>query len=358
WSPLRAVVEDGWKLIVAPRPELYDLNEDPQESVNRIETEGSRVQRLKVLLEEIESQPSADSVTSLDAETAARLESLGYVGAGSYPANIPAKGLADPKDRIALWNRLGQAVAAQEAGQLTTALKAFDEVLAVEPSNPFALSRSGALLTSGIRDPKRFRLGISRLEKCVRITPSDAEAWRALAEAHVAISDWPEAADAWQEVVRLQPRRREAWIGLANALGLAGRPDRAVNAFERLLELSPDDSEVRVRSAFAKVAAKDIAAAVTDFEVAVRLSGDDFHHAGALGILLQQLGRESEALIWLRRSMPSEGDFVASRVALARLEVQAGRTEAARQAIAEALAVDATVRDKVLQDATLADLLQ
>ncbi|MCP4901518.1 MAG: sulfatase-like hydrolase/transferase [bacterium] len=357
WSPLRAVVEDGWKLIVAPRPELYDLNKDPQESVNKIETEGSRIQRLKVLLEEIESRPSADSVTSLDAETTARLESLGYVGAGSSPVSIPAQGLADPKDRIALWNRLGQAVAAQEAGQLTTALKAFDEVLAVEPSNPFALSRSGALLTSGIRDPKKIRLGINRLEKCVRITPSDAEAWRALAEAHVAISDWPEAADAWQEVVRLQPRRREAWIGLANALGLAGRPDRAVNAFDRLLELSPDDSEVRIRSAFAKVAAKDIAGAVKDFEVAARLNGEEFQHAGALGILLQQLGKDSEALIWLRRSLPSEGDYVAARIVLARLEVQAGRIEAARQALVDAIAIDVTVRDKVRQDATLADLL-
>src|SRR5207245_11524133 len=41
WSPLRAVRTRQWKYIDAPRPELYDLEDDPAERVNRVDARGA-----------------------------------------------------------------------------------------------------------------------------------------------------------------------------------------------------------------------------------------------------------------------------------------------------------------------------
>src|SRR5207249_2219730 len=46
WAPLRAIRADTWKLIAAPRPELFDIERDPGEQTNVAEAQSSLVQRL------------------------------------------------------------------------------------------------------------------------------------------------------------------------------------------------------------------------------------------------------------------------------------------------------------------------
>ena len=47
WAPLRSVRADGFKFIDAPRPELYDLNRDPQEETNDYEPWNANVQKFR-----------------------------------------------------------------------------------------------------------------------------------------------------------------------------------------------------------------------------------------------------------------------------------------------------------------------
>src|SRR5258708_35560072 len=46
WAPLRALRADTWKLIAAPRSELYDIERDPGEQTNRVADQSSAAQRL------------------------------------------------------------------------------------------------------------------------------------------------------------------------------------------------------------------------------------------------------------------------------------------------------------------------
>ena len=55
----------------------------------------------------------------------------------------PAAGLADPKDRIELRNKLSHAEDELRLGRLAEALALFDEVLAEDPGNHAATLRSG-----------------------------------------------------------------------------------------------------------------------------------------------------------------------------------------------------------------------
>jgi arylsulfatase A-like enzyme len=107
WSPLSALREGRFKVILAPRPELYDLEADPHESVNlyqqRPDLAASMAGRLQTLARSVE--PSAASAP-LDAETRARLASLGYVAASAPASGNLTPTLADPKDRIDLYKQL------------------------------------------------------------------------------------------------------------------------------------------------------------------------------------------------------------------------------------------------------------
>src|SRR5262245_59072699 len=52
WSDLRSVRDGRWKYILAPRPELYDLDRDPGELTNLIDQESSRARAMRGGLEQ------------------------------------------------------------------------------------------------------------------------------------------------------------------------------------------------------------------------------------------------------------------------------------------------------------------
>ena len=103
WSALHALREGRYKLIDAPRPELYDLERDPFEERNlfaeRTTTAAAMRHRLRTLAGS--HTGVAAPAGSATPETAARLSSLGYIGSPVPPA-LDSANLPDPKDCIAL----------------------------------------------------------------------------------------------------------------------------------------------------------------------------------------------------------------------------------------------------------------
>ena len=101
WSPLHALREGRYKLIDAPRPELYDLERDPFEERNiyqeRPTTSAAMMRRLRTL-----AAGGASAPASASPELAAQLSSLGYIGS-PVPQLPPGTTLPDPKDCIGLF---------------------------------------------------------------------------------------------------------------------------------------------------------------------------------------------------------------------------------------------------------------
>ena len=272
WAPLRAIRQDAWKLIAAPRPELYDLSSDPGETKNLLDQRRGIARRLVAALRRIEERPAVTADSLGEPEAMARLRALGYVGAGAEPGE-PPPGLADPKDRLQLWNRLSEAVALLEARRYPEAVARFDIVLAQEPGNPFALSRSGAaLLAAG-----QVAAAIPRLRRAARASPADPETRNALATALSHTGADAEAIAEWMELARLQPRRTAAWINLATVLGRGGKIPEAVRALERAVELAPERADLTRRLAVARfdlarreAVAGDLTAARRHLDLALR----------------------------------------------------------------------------------------
>ena len=102
WSDLRALRSGRFKVIAAPRPELYELDRDPFEAHNVFDAQRALGERMIERLREIErsarSSTAEGARPQIDAETAAKLASLGYV---SRPTVAAARDeLPDPKDLI------------------------------------------------------------------------------------------------------------------------------------------------------------------------------------------------------------------------------------------------------------------
>jgi arylsulfatase A-like enzyme/Flp pilus assembly protein TadD len=354
WSPLKALRDGGWKLIAAPRPELYDVSRDPREERDVFGVERDKARELEIARRRFESIPAvATASETSDVEAVAKLRALGYVGAGGNAGEPPATGLRDPKDSRELRDLLTEGDLLLRAGKSARAVTKFDAVLAQDPANRFALLRSGVALLS-VGHPSR---AATRLAKAVDANPEQPEARSALSRALVLLGRPAEAVPHAIEAVRLQPRLASAWTGLGTALGRAKKIPEAVRAFERAVELEPQNPALLARLAFAEHAAGKIAEAARDLARAAALQGNAFSHSAALGVLLFDLGRPEEARRWLASSRPDDPDFAEARYRLALVEARSGDREAARRALAQAVASSPTLRARARREPALAFLL-
>jgi arylsulfatase A-like enzyme len=106
WSPLRALREGRFKLVDAPRPELYDLDVDPFEEHDLSATRPDLVNAMRAALPAFDAtndQQAGTPGSGPSPEVRARLAALGYTSGTAVVA--PGRG-ADPKDHIQEYNAM------------------------------------------------------------------------------------------------------------------------------------------------------------------------------------------------------------------------------------------------------------
>ena len=103
WSALHSLRSTRYKLIQAPRPELFDLLADPGEETNVFDRNPAVASRLKARLDRLMAETSQDApapeAADLDQETLERLAALGYVGAAACRRGRPPRGRRWPTPR-------------------------------------------------------------------------------------------------------------------------------------------------------------------------------------------------------------------------------------------------------------------
>lgn len=108
WARLRSLRDDRYKVIEAPRSELYDLVSDPGEQRNVLHQQPAIGAAMLDRLRDFDDRPDGSSKgrPQLDREVAARLSALGYVDGAAGQIRSTGRGQIDPKDRVAEFNRL------------------------------------------------------------------------------------------------------------------------------------------------------------------------------------------------------------------------------------------------------------
>jgi len=145
WAPLRSVRLDAYKYIEAPRPELYDLQNDPQERNNLAGASPSRTRALRAELEKVlarSSRPGPAQAAGATPQTERFLASLGYLAPGPHVRGTGSG--PDPKDRLPEYRLYEKAIATVAGRHLNAAVALLRQVLAQDVANTLARRDLGA----------------------------------------------------------------------------------------------------------------------------------------------------------------------------------------------------------------------
>jgi len=274
WAELRSMRDDRFKYIDAPRPELYDLRQDPGELLNVIDLHPELAADLKWSLDSL-IEESGDTgerempdTSGLDAETLERLRSLGYVGS---VVDVDEGNLPDPKDRADSLKLLARAAhwatIHLNQGRFDEAIREVDAALAVEPNYFDGYQVKG----QAQRRLGRYAAAIATLERGLKLNPDAFALKHELALCYVALEDWPVAVGLLESVRAQWPRFSQASFSLADVYTAMGRLDDALATLQELAARSPDRAGIHYEIGRTYLERGDLAAAEQSIRRALEL---------------------------------------------------------------------------------------
>jgi arylsulfatase A-like enzyme/Tfp pilus assembly protein PilF len=222
WSELYAASEARFRLIRAPRPELYDLEKDPEEKQNLASERPQAVASMGEWLSRMAGEVTAPE--AVDAETREKLAALGYVGGGV--GTLASGDLPDPKDRIGSYETWKRALELRLAGRHAEAVAQLERVVAENPLMTDAWETLGLSLLKLDREKE----GIAALNKVIEIDPLRPEPHMALAKLYALER-------------KMEPAVKHAEIAAGKEPG---------KAFEILAQIMMDEKRPAEAAAFAR----------------------------------------------------------------------------------------------------------
>src|SRR6185437_7498756 len=130
-SALQSMRIGQYQYIQAPRPELYDLEDDPLERVNLYAKKPALAATLREKLRNIQARFSAAGAAAqpaMDPKVAEELRSLGYLPSASTVVNDFTSKI-DPKDRLVQYSDVHSAITMAYGGDLKNAILVLEKVV-------------------------------------------------------------------------------------------------------------------------------------------------------------------------------------------------------------------------------------
>ena len=335
WAPLHAWRTAGFKFIKAPRPEFYDLQNDPSEKVNRAGEQGARVTDLSSQLDVVlrHQAPSAPA-QPVDAETAERLRALGYVS-GSRTSRPAGAALRDPKDGVRLLPKLNRGMSAARS-EPELAIRELTAVLEEDPGL-FMARRTRAVAYAAAGRPELAIADLRVLDKEGELTPEDAVV---LGDNLKSAGRLEEAALILQRAERENPSFPQPLISLAAVRIQERKYDEAAAACEKVLKLVPDHIEALRRLGDLALLREDVNAAAARYSRILELDAGDVPAMTKLGVVRMRSGRPDEAMRLFREAIAREPVNGEALLYLAGALASAGRSADALPYFERALKAD------------------
>jgi choline-sulfatase len=293
WSDLRALTAGRYKYVAAPRPELYDLQQDPKETTNiysERQALGDRLNQELVALERrmsASSPPAAPKGAEVDPEARERLAALGYVGTFVATTSTDRAGLADPKDKIQLFNLMTQA---RETS----------------------------------RHDKESDEGLRALQRVVDEDPKVIDAWFMMGNEYYRRHEYTRAIDRYKRALELKPDYDLVVINMANAYRALGRDQEAMVGYRRFMELDPKNAQIRYETAQILLDNGKLDDAQAELARALELEPKLAAARNALGVVKLRRGDTAGAELDIRAAIAEKPDVRLAHYNLALLAEQQG----------------------------------
>jgi arylsulfatase A-like enzyme/Flp pilus assembly protein TadD len=358
WSELVAIQDERFKLIRAPRRELYDVGRDPGERADLAASEPARADALARALEQFVARigeadaPAAPQ--SVDPETAERLEALGYLGGAVSARHLEDRPRGDPKDKVHLYNLLKQASTAAADGDPVRAIESARRALAEDPE----ILEGHMLLGNFLVRAGRREEALAAYRRALALDPDHLESTFRLAVAYKELGRLADARVGFERAQALDPKSGRAVLQLADLDLRERRFDAAEARLRKALEGEVDrprflvklaecrietgrwaEAEAALREAVAENAALETAhfnlglvheeqgrpdEAIAAYRKELEVNPAGYRAAFNLAKLLQRRGRREEAVELFRKAVALSPDFAVGRLYLAKALLDLG----------------------------------
>ena len=256
--------------IDAPKPELYDLTNDPGETHNLIAEKKAVAEAMRGKLVDLIRDYSAGKEmaekTGLDPALMERLKALGYAAfSGGGDPTISSRDLPDPKDRVATYELISDAIADSQHG--------------------------------------RYREAIDKLKVASKTEPNLVPAHYLQGLDFYRLQMFSEAIEELQTTVQLSPNYALAVFNLGMAQAHAGQIDAAIATLQRALQLDGTNFEAAFNLGVAFLKKQELDLAADAFRQSVTIYPELARGHRALGETLLYMNQVDEALVELRHAV-------------------------------------------------------
>jgi len=343
WHELRTLITSQFKYIDAPDAELYDLRSDPEERTNIIARKSAVAAALRESLSELETRFAAQGKPAgaqpLDPETLEKLKSLGYVGykAPSSREDREGAGKADPKDRIATYNRILRAGDLTRSGNYAEA----DQLLAgLEQEEPdlyvIPFQRGENFLGWG-----KPQLAEEEFRKSLSRNPTFDQAALGLGRACFLAGQDQLAATALELALQLNPKNFLARLALAKVFWQQNLPEKARPQLEEVITTHPELAEAHTDYGITLAKLRDYHRALEEIQRGIELGSSDPVAYNYLGVSHAQLGDTAGAIQDYRKAVELNPRYAVAHLNLAFQYLKQGDSAKALESYRKACAISA-----------------
>jgi len=358
-SALRTLRIGAHKYIKAPRPEFYDIVDDPAEKQNLYESHKSLALSFRARLEALLARRRSERTSTPSAplpETIARLRSLGYI-AGSGASASAADSGPDPKDRITEYEEYGRALALASAGHLNASNTVLEQLLDKDRSLVDVRASLGlnqqklghhaeaaedfqiVLKQNPLDVVAHFNLAVSErslgqkedalkeLEATLILAPYYVRAEEMLASLYLENKNYERARMHLNHVIEIDPASYPANYNLGALDTLQGDWVEGDRHLRAAIQADPASAEAHNTLGSLYLRRGDLEAACTEFAEAIRLNPQFASAHYNLGMILRQQHKNEEAVREFQEALSADPQFRPARDALEHLKAAIGRNE-------------------------------
>ena len=322
WAPLTGIVEGDMKFISLPRPELYDLRQDPREKENLHETRPDLAHRLKEQLASFVSSHTefqSETKRDLTAEDIRQLQSLGYISSGSGQS----RNNRDPKDGIVLAAKVSDFFKTLEdvpGPDIESEIDRFVRDNGIDKSPPFY-----ARLVMFYEKRNDQNKVLQTLREAMAAFPEEAGPRMQLAQLYFALKKYDLVISLGRQILELDPAHTAAHILMGDAYTALRDFDEAQANLENALKLEPENISLQIKYAELLIVQKKFPEALKVYDVLITKEDilKDHEFLYKLALFYAKNGNDRQAEVLMERCCrlhPSGRYYFTHAVILSRLE--------------------------------------
>jgi arylsulfatase A-like enzyme/uncharacterized protein HemY len=358
WSELKAVQNDRYKLILAPVPELYDVIKDPAEEKNLVYLEKKAYAEISAEAERFIDRSGKNGyevdLRKVDEETREKLAALGYIGSFMDSSKLKGVRLANPREKIGIFNELNRAREMGMSGQPEEGIAVIKRIIDSDPEITDAYFTLGNIYFK----TRRFPEAIAAFQQSLDKKPDDSFTVINIANAYASMKEFDKAEQFVLDYFKRGFSDPQLYFLLGNMCVLRKDFVKAAGYFKECLARNAESAASHNGLAAISIETGDTAAAEEHIRAALalnpelsgahynlaqvfekqgrpreaeaayleelRLSPSHFKSMYNLARLYRQEGNEASELEYLNKAVAAEPAFPLSYFYLARIRLNRG----------------------------------